>query len=315
MVELENKNDKLWGRFKRSLAKTRANLADGLGNLVLGERAIDENTLEELETALLVTDVGVDTTSKIMSSLKKKVKRKQLGNTLALKAALTQELYSIAVSLEQPFKTETKRPFVILMVGVNGAGKTSTTGKLANRLSASGLKVLIAAGDTFRAGAIEQVQQWGARNNIPVIAQQKGADAASVIYDAMVSAKAQSFDVVIADTAGRLQTNTGLMDELSKIKRVIKRLDKSAPHECLLVVDATIGQNLLSQVREFDQAVGLTGLIVTKLDGSAKAGALFALANEGVKDLPVYFVGLGEAVDDLEPFDSKAYVDALLELD
>ena len=200
------------------------------------------------------------------------------------------------------------------MVGVNGAGKTTSTGKLASRLRTSGLKVLIAAGDTFRAGAIEQVKQWGDRNGIPVVAQQTGADSASVIYDAIESAKAQNIDVVIADTAGRLQTNKGLMDELSKIKRVVNRLDASAPHECLLVVDATIGQNVLSQVREFDEAVGLTGLIVTKLDGTAKAGVLFALSNDRVNKLPIYFVGLGEGIDDMEPFDSEAYVEALLDL-
>lgn len=314
MIDSGKKNDKIWRRFKRSLTKTRANLAEGLGNLVLGDRVIDESTLEELETSLLITDVGIETTSKIMSSLTRKVKRKELGNTAALKKALTEELYSIAKGLEQPFDVERKNPFVILMVGVNGAGKTTSTGKLASRMRASGLSVLIAAGDTFRAGAIEQVKQWGDRNNIPVVAQQKGADSASVIYDAIESAQAQNVDVVIADTAGRLQTNVGLMDELSKIKRVVNRLDASAPHECLLVVDATIGQNVLSQVREFDEAVGLTGLIVTKLDGTAKAGVLFALANDRLKSLPIYFVGLGEGIEDLEPFDSEAYVEALLEL-
>ena len=314
MIESGKKNDEIWRRFKRSLTKTRANLAEGIGNLVLGDRVIDESTLEELETSLLITDVGIETTSKIMSSLTRKVKRKELGNTAALKKALTEELYSIAKGLEQPFDVERKNPFVILMVGVNGAGKTTSTGKLANRMRASGLSVLIAAGDTFRAGAIEQVKQWGDRNNIPVVAQQKGADSASVIYDAIESAQAQNVDVVIADTAGRLQTNVGLMDELSKIKRVVNRLDASAPHECLLVVDATIGQNVLSQVREFDEAVGLTGLIVTKLDGTAKAGVLFALANDRLKSLPIYFVGLGEGIEDLEPFDSEAYVKALLEL-
>ena len=314
MIESGKKNDEIWRRFKRSLTKTRANLAEGIGNVVFGERVIDESTLEELETSLLITDVGIETTSKIMSSLTRKVKRKELGNTAALKKALTEELYSIAKGLEQPFDVERKNPFVILMVGVNGAGKTTSTGKLANRMRASGLSVLIAAGDTFRAGAIEQVKQWGDRNNIPVVAQQKGADSASVIYDAIESAQAQNVDVVIADTAGRLQTNVGLMDELSKIKRVVNRLDASAPHECLLVVDATIGQNVLSQVREFDEAVGLTGLIVTKLDGTAKAGVLFALANDRLKSLPIYFVGLGEGIEDLEPFDSEAYVEALLEL-
>ena len=314
VVDSKKKNDKLWRRFKRSLTKTRVNLAEGIGDLVLGERAIDASALEELETSLLTTDVGIETTSKIISSLTGKVKRKELGDTVALKKALTEELYSIAEALEQPFEVQRKNPFVILMVGVNGAGKTTSTGKLASRLRTSGLKVLIAAGDTFRAGAIEQVKQWGDRNGIPVVAQQTGADSASVIYDAIESAKAQNIDVVIADTAGRLQTNKGLMDELSKIKRVVNRLDASAPHECLLVVDATIGQNVLSQVREFDEAVGLTGLIVTKLDGTAKAGVLFALSNDRVNKLPIYFVGLGEGIDDMEPFASEAYVEALLDL-
>ncbi len=314
MVDSKKKNDKLWRRFKRSLTKTRVNLAEGIGDLVLGERTIDASALEELETSLLTADVGIETTSKIISSLARKVKRKELGDTVALKKALTEELYSIVKAMEQPFEVERKNPFVILMVGVNGAGKTTSIGKLASRLRTSGLRVLIAAGDTFRAGAIEQVKQWGDRNGIPVVAQQTGADSASVIYDAIESAKAQNIDVVIADTAGRLQTNKGLMDELSKIKRVVNRLDASAPHECLLVVDATIGQNVLSQVREFDEAVGLTGLIVTKLDGTAKAGVLFALSNDRVNKLPIYFVGLGESIDDLEPFDSEAYVEALLDL-
>ena len=312
MGEERAKDEGLWRRFRGSLGKTRSQIAEGIGNLILGERIIDDDVLLELETSLLVTDVGVEATDMVMDALKARVSRKELANTAALHAALGSELRDIAAPLARPFEVGGSRPFVILMVGVNGAGKTTTIGKLAKRLEGQGLSVMLAAGDTFRAAAVEQLQEWGARNNVPVVAQHQGADSASVIYDAIDSARAQNVDVVIADTAGRLQAKSGLMDELTKVKRVIGRLDDTAPHECLLVLDATVGQNALSQVEEFDRAIGLSGLVVTKLDGSAKAGVLFAIAVARGADLPVYFVGLGEGIDDLQPFEPDTYVDALL---
>jgi len=302
---------RLRGSLTGGLAKTRDQLAEGVGNLMLGRKAIDERVLEELETALLTTDVGVDATRSIMESLTKRVKRKQLADTVALHGALREELVAVLEPTARPFAIDPgKHPFVILFVGVNGAGKTTTIGKLSRVLKAEGKSVLLAAGDTFRAAAVEQLQSWGRRSGIPVIAQAQGADSASVVFDAVQSAIARDVDVVIADTAGRLQAKAHLMEELAKIKRVIGRLDPSAPHEVLLVLDAGVGQNALSQVREFDAAVGLTGLVITKLDGTAKAGVLFALARQCA--LPVYFIGVGEGDDDLRPFDREAFVDALL---
>lgn len=301
----------LWSRLKRGLGQTRNQLAEGVGNLLLGEKEIDDEVLAELETALLLTDVGIDTTREIMDKLALRVRRKELNDTVALHRALAGLLKELLAPVEKPLAiAPEKRPFVIFLVGVNGAGKTTTIGKLAKRFRDEGLSVVLAAGDTFRAAAVEQLQTWGERVGVPVIAQAQGADSASVVYDAVAAARARGFDVVLADTAGRLQAKTNLMEELAKVKRVVNRMDPDAPHEVLLVLDAGVGQNALSQVREFDAAVGVTGLIFTKLDGTAKAGVLFPIARQVVK--PVYFVGVGEGVDDLRPFDADAFVDALL---
>jgi fused signal recognition particle receptor len=300
-----------WGRLRRGLGKTRAQLAEGVGNLLLGKKEIDEQVLDELETALLVTDVGVETTRKIMDTLKGRVSRRQLNDTEALHHALHDELVALLRPVARSLEIRAgHRPFVILVVGVNGAGKTTTIGKIAHHLKADGKSVLLAAGDTFRAAAIEQLETWGQRNDVPVIAQHQGADSASVVFDAVQAARSRNVDVVLADTAGRLQAKTNLMAELGKVKRVMSRLDESAPHEVLLVLDATVGQNALSQVKEFDAAVGLTGLAITKLDGTAKAGVLFAVAEQS--KLPVHFIGVGEKIDDLRPFDADDFVKALL---
>jgi fused signal recognition particle receptor len=303
-----------WRRLKTGLSKTRGQLAEGVGNLLLGEKEIDESVMEELETALLLTDVGMDTTQEIMAELARRVKRRELNDTRALHAALAGQLKEVLAPLARPFEiAPDKRPFVVFFVGVNGVGKTTTIGKLAQRLKGEGRSVLLAAGDTFRAAAVEQLQQWGERAGVPVVAQKQGADSASVVYDAVQAAQARNVDVLMADTAGRLQAKSNLMEELKKVKRVVNRLDEGAPHEVLLVLDAGVGQNALSQVREFDAAVGVTGLVITKLDGTAKAGVLFAIARQVAK--PVYFIGVGESVDDLKPFDPDAFVDALLAAD
>lgn len=316
MSEVEEKNEKgFWRRLTSGLGKTRTQLAEGVGNLLLGEKEIDDSVLEELETSLLLTDVGVETTRRIMDDLAGRAKRKELNNTRALHGALGRLLKAELLSLESSFVVPAreggdKHPFVVFFVGVNGVGKTTTIGKLAKRLLNEGHSVLLAAGDTFRAAAIEQLQTWGERNGVTVISQAQGADSASVVYDAVQAAGARGVDVVLADTAGRLQAKTNLMEELTKIKRVTARLDETAPHEVLLALDATVGQNALSQVKEFDAAVGVTGYVITKLDGSAKAGVLFAIAQQCPK--PVYFIGVGEGVDDLRPFVAADFVDALL---
>ena len=300
-----------WSRLSRSLTKTRRQIASGIGDLLRGQRAIDAELLEELETSLLAADVGVAATDRIVDGLKKRVSRRELTDTTALHAALAAELLAILAPVANPLVIGAERPHVVLVVGVNGVGKTTLIGKLARRLGAEGHSVLLAAGDTFRAAAVEQLAEWGARNNVPVIAQGQGADSASVIFDTLTAAKARGVDVVLADTAGRLQAKTGLMEELRKIKRVMGRHAVSAPHEVLLVLDAGVGQNALSQVREFDKAVGVTSLAVTKLDGTAKGGVLVAIAaNFG---LPVRFVGVGEGILDLQPFDAAAFVHALLQ--
>ena len=303
----------LWSRLSGSLARTRRQIAGGIGDLILGERAIDEDVLEELETSLLVADVGVEATNRIMENLKRRVSRRELADTRALHRALRAELLDIVAPVAKPFDIGDARPHVVLIVGVNGAGKTTSIGKLAKRLKGDGHSVLLAAGDTFRAAAVEQLGAWGEREDVPVIAQGQGADAASVIFDAVTAAKARGIDVVLADTAGRLQAKTALMEELAKIKRVTSRFGDGAPHEVLLVLDAGVGQNALSQVVEFDRAVGLTGLAVTKLDGTAKAGVLFAIAAK--HSLPVKFIGVGEGIDDLQPFEPEPFVDALLAAD
>jgi len=301
----------LWGRFKKGLGKTRGQLASGVGNLLLGEREIDDSVLEDLETSLLLTDVGVDATTQVMQQLSQRVQRKELNNTRALHSALGDLLKDMLEPLSEPLSVEKdSKPCVIFFVGVNGAGKTTTIGKLANRLRNDGNDVMLAAGDTFRAAAVEQLQTWGERNDITVVAQHQGADSASVVFDAVQSAQARGADVILADTAGRLQAKANLMEELSKIKRVVSRLDAAAPHEVILVLDAGIGQNAISQAKEFDAAVGVTGYVITKLDGSAKAGVIFAIAQQLPK--PVYYVGIGEKIDDLQPFEPQVFVDALL---
>ena len=299
-----------WSRLKGSLAKTRQRIAEGVGDLILGERVIDADLLDELETVLLVADVGVDATDRIMDAIKDRVSRRELGSAARLREALARELVEILAPVSKPFEVGTERPYVVLVVGVNGAGKTTLIGKLAKRLVGQGRSVLLAAGDTFRAAAVEQLSDWGRRNGTAVVSQGKGADSASVIYDAIEAAKARNVDVVLADTAGRLQAKVGLMDELSKIKRVMGRLKGGAPHEVLLVLDAGVGQNALGQVAEFDTAVGVTSLAVTKLDGTAKAGVVVAIAT--ATGLPVRFIGVGEGVDDLQDFEPEEFANALL---
>ena len=299
-----------WTRLGRAVAKTRQQIASGIGDLLLGERNIDADMLEELETALLLADVGVDVTENIVTALKHRVSRRELSNAKALHEALAAQLLDILQPVAQPFVVGDARPHVVLVAGVNGAGKTTLIGKLAHQLKHQGLSLLLAAGDTFRAAAVEQLNEWGVRSGVPVIAQGTGADSASVIFDAVEAAQARQVDVVLADTAGRLQAKAGLMDELRKIKRVLGRFGNGAPHEVLLVLDAGVGQNALSQLAEFDKAAGVTGLALTKLDGTAKAGVVVALA--AASRLPVRFVGVGEGVEDLQPFDADAFVAALL---
>lgn len=303
----------LFGRLKERLQKTRKSLAEGLGNLFLGEKEIDETVLEDLETTLLTADVGVDATRRIVTALTARVKRKELANSSALFAALEDELVSILTPNARAFAMQTAKPFVILIVGVNGVGKTTTIGKLAQRLKRDGLQIVLAAGDTFRAAAVEQLQVWGERLGVPVVAQAQGSDAASVVFDALQSARARSADVVLADTAGRLHNKSHLMTELQKIGRIMSRFDAQAPHEVLLVLDAVTGQNALSQAREFMAAVNVTGLVLTKLDGTAKGGIAFALCE--TTKLPIYFVGVGEEAEDLRPFDARTFVQALLARD
>jgi len=272
---------------------------------------IDEDVLEELEAALVMADVGVDTTERIISSLQRKLDRKELKDIAALQEGLQRALTAILTPVEQPLViAEQQNPFVILMVGVNGAGKTTTIGKLARRLQDDGHSIMLAAGDTFRAAAVEQLQAWGDRNDVPVIAQQTGADPAAVIFDAYEAARSRNIDVLIADTAGRLQTQAGLMDELVKIKRVLARHDPQSPQEIMLVLDASQGQNAMVQAEKFHDALELTGITVTKLDGSAKGGILLPIANK--LGLPVRFIGIGEKADDMQPFNADDFVDALL---
>jgi len=302
----------LFARLKNGLSRTRSSLTEGVSQLVQGSRQIDDDLLEELETQLLTADVGVDVTQKIISDLTQQVSRKQLTDGEALMSALQQSMSAILTPCSQALEINTKHePFVILVVGVNGAGKTTTIGKLAKRLQQQGHSVMLAAGDTFRAAAVEQLQTWGERNDIAVVAQHTGADSASVIYDAVESARARQIDVLIADTAGRLHTQDNLMEELKKIKRVIGKLDDTAPHEVLLVVDAGTGQNALSQANQFNAAVGLTGITITKLDGTAKGGIIFAIANH--LGIPIRFIGVGESIDDLRVFNADEFTRALFE--
>ncbi len=311
----EENNDKplgLMARLRAGLARTRANLSDALGDLLGGSRQIDDELLEDIETLLLTADVGVDATRRIIADLTARVRRKELADPAALGGALREQLAAILLRIEAPeSRPAPGRPLVILMVGINGAGKTTTIGKLARRYKDAGNSVMLAAGDTFRAAAVEQLQTWGERNAIPVIAQATGADSASVIYDALEAATARKIDVLIADTAGRLHTKTNLMDELAKITRVMKKIDPDAPHEVMLVVDAGNGQNALNQAVEFHSAVGLTGITLTKLDGTAKGGIIFAIADR--LGVPIRFIGVGEGIEDLRPFDADEFVKALFE--
>ena len=302
----------LFQRLKGGLARTRANFTEGLANLVLGRKQIDEDLLEELETLLLMADVGVDATRTIIDDLTDQVKRHALSDPEALVQALQAHMTGILETVDAPVKQASNgRPQVILMVGINGAGKTTTIGKLAKRLQEEGQSVMLAAGDTFRAAAVEQLQTWGERNDIPVIAQHSGADSASVIYDALEAATARGMDVLIADTAGRLHTKINLMDELEKIGRVMKKIDPEAPHEVMLVVDAGTGQNAINQAEQFHQAIPLTGITLTKLDGTAKGGIVFAIAQR--MGIPIRFIGVGESIDDLRHFEAEEFVRALFE--
>ena len=302
----------MFGRLRDRLSKTRASLTDGMADLVLGKKTIDDELLEELETRLLSADVGVEATSRIIADLTKRISRKELNDPEALFNALCEDMIEILKPVDQPLQIDSsKSPFVILVIGINGAGKTTTIGKLAKRFQNDGKSVMLAAGDTFRAAAVEQLQTWGERNNIPVIAQGTGADSASVIFDAIESAKSKKIDIIIADTAGRLHTQSNLMDELIKIKRVMGKLDGSAPHETLLVMDAGFGQNGLIQAQQFNESMGLSGLVLTKLDGTAKGGILFAIAEKLAT--PIRFIGVGEGIDDLQEFNATEFVDALLD--
>jgi fused signal recognition particle receptor len=294
------------GLFRRALARTGASL----GNLLLGRKAIDAELYEELETSLLMADMGVETANAVIAELTARVKRRNLSDAQALRGELRTLLVELLEPCQRPLGIDHQKPFVMLVVGVNGVGKTTTIGKLAHRLQSEGRTLMLAAGDTFRAAAVEQLQAWGDRNRVPVVAQGTGADSASVIFDAIQSAQARQLDVVIADTAGRLHTKDNLMAELTKVRRVMAKLDPDAPHETLLVLDAGTGQNAVVQMRQFSAAVAVTGIALTKLDGTAKGGVIFALCREfGV---PVRYVGLGEGIDDLQPFDAELFVDALL---
>ncbi|MBW9399019.1 signal recognition particle-docking protein FtsY [Leclercia sp. EC_58] len=297
-----------FARLKRSLIKTKENLGSGFISLFRGKK-IDDDLFEELEEQLLIADVGVETTRKIISSLTESASRKQLRDAEALYGLLKEEMGEILAKVDEPLNIEGKMPFVILMVGVNGVGKTTTIGKLARQFEQQGKSVMLAAGDTFRAAAVEQLQVWGQRNNIPVIAQHTGADSASVIFDAIQAAKARNIDVLIADTAGRLQNKSHLMEELKKIVRVMKKLDEDAPHEIMLTIDASTGQNAISQAKLFHEAVGLTGITLTKLDGTAKGGVIFSVADQF--GIPIRYIGVGERIEDLRPFKSGDFIEAL----
>ncbi|MEL1088078.1 signal recognition particle-docking protein FtsY [Pseudomonas sp. OB66] len=299
-----------FARLKQGLSKTSASIGEGMASLFLGRKTIDDDLLDDLETRLLTADVGVEATTLIIQRLTQKVARKELADADALYKSLQAELAAMLKPVEQPLKIASQnKPFVILVVGVNGAGKTTTIGKLAKKLQLEGKKVMLAAGDTFRAAAVEQLQVWGERNKIPVIAQHTGADSASVIFDAVQAAKARGIDVLIADTAGRLHTKDNLMEELKKVRRVIGKLDADAPHEVLLVLDAGTGQNAINQAKQFNQTVELTGLALTKLDGTAKGGVIFALAKQF--GLPIRYIGVGEGIDDLRTFEAEPFVQAL----
>ncbi|MFT5137186.1 MAG: fused signal recognition particle receptor [Arenicella sp.] len=300
-----------FSRLATGLSKTRSGFSDGVAHLLLGKKEIDDDLLEELETQLVMADVGVEATQEIMAKLTERVGRKELTDSDALFEALIKELQDVLAPCEQPLMIDSanNKPYVILMVGINGVGKTTTIGKLAKQFQAKGKSVMLAAGDTFRAAAVEQLQVWGERNDVPVVAQHTGADSASVLYDALEAATARGTDILIADTAGRLHTKDNLMGELEKVVRVMKKIDPDAPHEVMLVLDAGTGQNAINQAVQFQKSVGVTGLTLTKLDGTAKGGVIFALAKQLA--LPVRFIGIGEGINDLRPFDANDFTRAL----
>lgn len=299
-------------RIKSGLSRTRGGLGNGLASVIGGHKKVDDDLLEELETQLLMADVGIDATQTLISGLTDKLNRKELKDSNTLLAHLKGDMENILSQSQKELEPVSQDgPFVILMVGVNGVGKTTTIGKLAKKYQAEGKSVMLAAGDTFRAAAVEQLQVWGERNNVPVVAQHTGADSASVIYDAIESAKAKGIDIVIADTAGRLQNKANLMNELSKVVRVMKKLDENAPHEVMLVLDAGTGQNAISQAKLFSEAVGVSGITLTKLDGTAKGGIIFAISKQF--GIPIRYIGVGEQVDDLRPFVAQEFVDALFD--
>ncbi|MFG6668375.1 signal recognition particle-docking protein FtsY [Halomonas sp. HNIBRBA4712] len=302
-----------FARIKSGLGKTRANLTDGLADLFLGKKQIDDELLEDLETQLLMADVGIEATTEIIERLQTRVSRKELNDPQALYKGLQEELSRMLAPVARPLdlNREGAGPFVILVVGVNGVGKTTTIGKLTQRFQREGKSVMLAAGDTFRAAAVEQLKVWGERNRVPVIAQHTGADSASVIYDAVSAAKSRGVDVLIADTAGRLHNKSHLMEELKKVHRVMQKIDESAPHEVMLVLDAGTGQNAISQASTFNEAVPVSGITLTKLDGTAKGGVIFALAKQ--LETPIRFIGVGEGLDDLRPFNADDFVSALFD--
>lgn len=309
IAQQDAENTGFFSKLKRGLSRTKESIGSGIVSLFRG-KAIDDELFEELETQLLVADVGMNTTVKIIKQLTESSDRKQLKDGDALYQLLKEQMADILKKVESPLTLEAESgPFVILMVGVNGVGKTTTIGKMAKQFQQQGKKVMLAAGDTFRAAAVEQLQVWGERNNIPVVAQQTGSDSASVIFDAFQSAKAKNIDVLIADTAGRLQNKEHLMEELKKVVRVMKKIAPEAPHEIMLTLDAGTGQNAVSQTKLFNEAVGLTGISLTKLDGTAKGGVIFAIADQF--DIPIRYVGIGEGIDDLRPFNSQDFVNAL----
>ncbi len=304
----QSEKTSVWTRLQQGLGTK-------LGRLLLGKKTVDDALLEEIESLLIASDVGIQTTKKLLSEVTDALARKQLADGNAVFMALRRQMQALLTAQTKPLQLETSdnTPFVILMIGINGAGKTTTMGKLAKRYQGMGKRVMLAAGDTFRAAAIEQLQAWGARSDIPVIAQETGADSASVVFDAFNAAKARGMDVLIADTAGRLHTQGNLMDELKKVKRVLKKIDENAPHEVMLVLDASIGQNALNQAREFHEAIGVTGITMTKLDGTAKGGILFAIAD--TLGLPFRYIAVGEDMDDLRAFDPEQFIQAIFEND
>ena len=311
-IEPEAPAEGLFSRMVSGLNRTRGQLSQGLGQILLGKKEIDEDLLEEIETQLLMADIGVEACTQVINAITEKSERKELKDSDAVYQALKNELASLLIDKQAPLEIEKRdEPFVILVVGVNGVGKTTTIGKMAKRFQNQGLSVMLAAGDTFRAAAVEQLQVWGERNDVPVVAQHTGADSASVIFDAVESARSKNIDVIIADTAGRLQNKDNLMSELEKVVRVMKKVDNTAPHEVMLVLDAGTGQNALSQAQIFQKAVGVTGISLTKLDGTAKGGIIFAIAKQ--LGLPIRFIGVGEQIDDLRPFQADEFIEALFE--